>query len=338
MLKELTQIWGVSGYETQVSDYIAHKVMDYADSVKRDAIGNLIVLKKGNGKDKKKIMIAAHMDEIGVNVVKINSDGMLRIKMLGGVSPFISFMNRVQFQGGAVGVVSCTEKIDTIKPGNLEKMYVDIGASSKEEAEKYVQVGEPAMFIGEYTELAGKNVMAKAFDDRSACYILIEALKKMQTPYHDLYFVFTVQEEVGLFGSTTSAEGVQPDLGIAVDITGAFDVPCDQYGNPVLGGGAAIKINDSSVICDPGLTKAMIDCAKEKKIAYQLDSLPAGGTDAGAINKSNAGVKALGISIATRYGHSPSSIINLDDVDACINLLSEFAVQALEIETEKIYK
>lgn len=338
MLKELTQIWGVSGYETKVSDFIVTQVLDDADEVKRDAIGNLIVLKKGNGENKKKIMVAAHMDEIGVSVVKITDKGLLKVKKMGGVSPFISFMNRVEFRNGTVGTVSCSEKIENVKPGEMNKMYIDIGASSKEEAEKYVRVGEPAMFQGSYVELAGRNVMAKAFDDRSACYILIEALKTMGTPYHDVYFVFTVQEEVGLFGSTTSAEGIQPDLGIAVDITGSFDVPGDDYGNPVLGGGAAIKVNDSSVICDEGLTQVMIDCAVQNDIAYQLDPLPAGGTDAGAINKSNAGVKAVGISIPTRYGHSPSSIINLDDVDACIALLVKYTESPLSIVTETIYK
>lgn len=339
MLKELTQIWGVSGYETQVSDYIVKQVMDYADEIKRDAIGNLIVLKKGNGTNKKKIMCAAHMDEIGVSIVKIESNGMLRIKKMGGVNPHIAFMNRVQFKNGLIGTVGCDDKIENIKAGStLEKFFVDIGAKSKEEAEEYVRVGDPAMFIGEYVELAGRAIMAKAFDDRSACYIQIQALKQMGTPYHDVYFVFTVQEEVGLFGSTTSAEGINPDLGIAIDITGSFDVPGDAYGNPVLGGGAAIKINDSSVICDEELTQEMIDCAYKYQIKYQLDPLPAGGTDAGGINKSNAGVKAVGISIPTRYGHSPSSIVDMDDLEACIALLSKYVVSPLKIVTETYFK
>ena len=132
---------------------------------------------------------------------------------------------------------------------------------SKEEAGKYVKPGDCAVFCGDYAELAGRNVMSKAFDDRIACYIQTEALKRIKNCYHDLYFVYTVQEEVGLFGSTTSAETVKPDLGIAVDITGSFDVPGDENGNPVLGKGAAIKINDSSVICDCEMTKGLIDCA-----------------------------------------------------------------------------
>lgn len=337
MLKTLTQIWGVSGYEKQVSDYIVEQVKGYADEIVRDAIGNLIVLKKGNGENKRRIMCAAHMDEIGVSVVKITNEGFLKVKSMGGVSAHCSFMNRVVFQNGVVGTVAAYNKPEDFKSSDINKLYIDIGASTREEAEKYVKVGDSAMFDGPYQELLGRNVMAKAFDDRSACYIQIEALKKMDTPYHDVYFVFTVQEEVGLRGSTTAAERVKPDLGIAVDITGSFDVPGDEHGNAVLGGGAAVKVNDASVICDEDLVRQMIECAQNNRINYQLDVLAGGGTDAGAINKSNQGVKAVGISIPTRYGHSPNSIINLDDVQACIDLLSAYAQSPLEIVTEEIF-
>ena len=147
-----------------------------------------------------------------------------------------------------------------------------------------------------------------------------------------------VQEEVGLFGSTTSAETVKPDLGIAVDITGSFDVPGDENGNPVLGKGAAIKINDSSVICDCEMTKGLIDCAERNRIPYQRDALVAGGTDAGAINKSGGGVKVLGISIPTRYGHTPNSIVNLDDVEACIRLMECYLQEEIPIITQEKIK
>ena len=225
MLKELVELWGVSGYEKNISDYIVEQVKDYADEIVRDAIGNLIVLKKGNGENKKKIMVAAHMDEIGLCVVKITEEGFLKVKKVGGVSAHCSFMNRVIFRNGIVGTVAAYAKPEEFKSGDI-----DIGAGSKEEAEQYVHVGDCAMFEGPYQELVGRNVMAKAFDDRSACHIQIEALKAMKTPYHDVYFVFTVQEEVGLFGATTSSERIQPDLGIAVDITGSFDVPGDEDG------------------------------------------------------------------------------------------------------------
>lgn len=338
MLSTITKIWGISGQETQVSDYIIEQVKDYADSIVRDAMGNLIVLKKGYGENKKRIMAAAHMDEIGLAVLKIMDNGLIRVRRIGGVSAHSSYMNRVVFKNGTYGTVGCMDKIQNIQPGDIDKLYIDIGAANKEEAEKYVQVGDCAVFCGDLVPLAGRNVMAKAFDDRVACYIQIEALKQMKTPYHDVYFVFTVQEEVGLFGAVTSAERVQPDLGIAVDITGSFDTPAEDNGNAVLGKGAAVKMNDGSVLCDVELTEALINCAKENEIAYQLDSLAAGGTDAGGINRSNAGVKAVGISIPTRYGHAPNSIVNLDDVDACIALLKAYTESELNIVTEEVFK
>lgn len=260
------------------------------------------------------------------------------MKKVGGVSAHCSFMNRVMFRNGVVGTVAACAKPEDFKSGEIDKLYIDIGAGSKEEAEKYVKVGDCAMFQGEYRELIGRNVMAKAFDDRSACYVQIEALKAMGIPYHDVYFVFTVQEEVGLFGATTSSERIRPDLGIAVDITGSFDVPGDGEGNAVLGKGAAISISNACVICDEDMVEQMVECAKEHQIQYQFDVLANGGTDAGAINKSYQGVKAVGISIPTRYGHSPNSIINLDDLQSCIDLLRTYVERSLRIVTEEVFK
>lgn len=338
MLKQLVEIWGVSGYEKKVSDYILEQVKDYADEIVRDAVGNLIVLKRGNGENKKKIMVAAHMDEIGLCVVKITDEGFLKVKKVGGVSAHCSFMNRVVFRNGVVGTVAACAKPEDFKSSEIDKLYIDIGAGSKEEAEKYVKVGDCAMFQGEYRELIGRNVMAKAFDDRSACYVQIEALKAMSVPYHDVYFVFTVQEEVGLFGATTSSERIRPDLGIAVDITGSFDIPGSGEGNAVLGKGAAISISNACVICDEDMVEQMVECAEEHQIQYQFDVLANGGTDAGAINKSYQGVKAVGISIPTRYGHSPNSIINLDDLQSCIDLLRTYVERSLRIVTEEVFK
>lgn len=337
LIKKYTQTWGVSGKEKQVSDLLTQDIMQYADEITRDALGNLIAVKRGIGKDKKRIMCAAHMDEIGLCVVKIMDNGLLRVKSVGGVSALCAFMNRVRFENGTTGTVGAFVKIEELKPSDVNKLYIDIGAMSREEAETYVSVGDCAAFLGEYISLAGRNVMSKAFDDRIACFIQGEALKRMDTPYHDVYFVFTVQEEVGLFGSTTASETVCPDLGIAVDITGSFDVPEQEHGNPVLGKGAAVKMNDGSVICDARMTEDLIAYAKAQNIAFQRDVLAAGGTDAGAMNKSGRGVKVLGISIPTRYGHSPNSIVNLDDVEACIQLLKGYVSSEIEIITsEKI--
>lgn len=338
MLEELTQVWGVSGSEGKVSDYLISKCADYVDEVRVDALGNLIMVKRGNGVNKKKIMCAAHMDEIGLCVIAVTNDGFIKVKQMGGVSAAVSYMNRVKFKNGAFGTLAETEKIADGKLTGLDQLYVDIGAPSREEALRYVSIGEPAAFVGDYVKLAGRNVMSKAFDDRAACYIMAMAVLEMDTPYHDVYFVFTVQEEVGLRGATVAAESIHPDLGIAIDITGSFDVPADDLGNAVNGGGAAIKGNDASVICDEELVQAMVECAQKNNIKYQMDVLANGGTDAGAINRSGKGVKTVGISIPTRYGHTPNSIINLDDVEACIQLLKKYIQEPLNIKTEIIVK
>ena len=338
MLRELTQIWGVSGSEGRVAEYLAGQCAGYADEAKIDAIGNLILLKRGNGSNRRKIMCAAHMDEIGVCAAAVTEEGFIKVKKMGGVSPIVSYMGRVRFKNGTVGTLASEEKLADGKLPQLEDLYVDIGASGREEALRHVEIGEPAAFVGDYAELLGRNVMSKAFDDRSACYIMAKALQNMGTPYHDVYFVFTVQEEVGLRGATVAAESIRPDLGIAIDITGAFDVPADRLGNAKNGGGAAIKVNDASVLCDEEMVGAMVECARKNNIRYQMDVLANGGTDAGAINRSGGGVKTVGISIPTRYGHTMNSIINLDDVEACVQLLTHYVEEPLDIRTETIIR
>lgn len=338
MLEELTQLWGVSGMENSVSDYIAEKIFPYADEIKLDAVGNLIALKKGTGSSRKKIMLSAHSDEVGLCVVRIMENGLLKVKQVGGLSAFVLYMNRVQFANGTKGIVACSQRIEEIKDSDIRQLYVDIGVSSKEEAEKYVSVGDCAVIVGGFEELCNGRILSKAIDNRIGCYILMDVLEKMTTPYHDIYFTFTVQEEVGLRGATVLAERIRPDVGIAVDITRAFDLPGEDYGTPVLGGGVAIKVSDGSVICDNGLTNKLRKIADEHKISYQMDPLYAGGTDIGAIMKSCCGVKTLGLSIPTRYGHTPHNIIDMKDVEACSKLLKLFVEGDVEIVTEKILK
>lgn len=337
LLEDLTQTFGVSGYEKEVASLIINNVKDYVDELTVDSIGNIIALKKGTGEHKKKIMVSGHMDEIGFAVLAVTDKGYIKVKKVGGISTFSSFMQRVKFKNGTSGVVTSFEKMDKVGAGEVNKLYVDICAKSKEDALKYVSIGEPACYVGGYQELANNCVTAKALDDRIACYILIEALKKMSKPYNDVYFVFSVQEEVGLIGATTAAARINPDLGIAVDITGSFDTPTDADGNAVIGGGAAIKVMDSSVICDESLVEEMIKCSEENHIKYQLDVLAGGGTDAGAINRSNFGVRSLSISIPTRNGHSPSGIVSMDDVNACIDLLRNFVDREFTFEDTKKY-
>jgi endoglucanase len=330
-IKELTQAFGVSGYEKEIRAIIKEAVKDYADEITVDALGNLIVFKKGNGENKKKVMAAAHMDEIGLQVIKIGDKGILKVRGLGGIPVTATVMNRVKFRNGTIGVVWASEKIEDVK-NEMKNLYIDIGAQSKEEASKYVKVGDAACYDGEYVELKDNNITAKALDDRIGCYIMIEALKKVQNPYNDVYFVFTVQEEVGLRGATVAAERIKPDLGIALDVTIASDYPNAAEGNNVLGGGTCVKVSDGSVICDEYLVEEMVKCCEENNIKYQLDVISAGGTDAGAINRSNFGVKVAGISVATRYVHGPNAFVNMKDTEASIELLSKYVNRNFQFE------
>ena len=251
LLRELTQLWGVAGYEKPVRQYIEKIGAPYAVEMTTDAVGNLIVLKKGvGGPNAKKIMLAAHMDEIGFMVKKIEPDGRLRVCNLGWNWTGSAYNARVRFRNGVSGVMGCLGPIEEAKndPG---KLYIDIGATSKEDAEKYVKLGDACGYYGEFLELANDRVCAKTLDNRIGCYQLIESLKENDGTWpNDVYYVFGVQEELGCRGSKVAAARIQPDVGIAVDITPAHDYPCDLEGSNVVGGGVGVKICDPSVVCD----------------------------------------------------------------------------------------
>lgn len=330
-LKRLTEAFGVSGYEKEIREVIKDIVKDYADEITVDALGSLIVYKKGFGDNKKKIMASAHMDEIGFQVVKIDDKGLIKVRGLGGIPVTATIMNRVKFRNGTLGIVSNSVKIEDVK-NDIKKLYIDIGAQSKEEALKFVKVGDVASYVGEYVELKDYNVTGKAMDDRIGCYIMIEALKKIENPYNDLYFVFTVQEEVGLRGATVAAERINPDLGIALDVTVANDFPNAPEVSSILGGGTAIKVSDGSVLCNEYLVEEMVKTCEENDIKYQLDVIDGGGTDAGAINRSNYGVRSSGISVATRYVHGPNCFVNMKDTEASIELLSKYVNRVFDFE------
>ncbi len=331
LLKRLCGAFGVSGYEREIREIIKEEIKGIGDEVTVDDLGNLIVLKKGHGENKKRIMASAHMDEIGFQVIEIDDKGFLRVRALGGIPIVPTIMNRVKFRNGVEGVVNASVDVDGIK-NNIKKLYIDIGVESKEDAEKYIKIGDIANYVGDYVELKGNNVMSKALDNRAGCYILIEALKRMENPYNDVYCVFSVQEEVGLRGATVAANRIKPEIGIALDVTNSNDYPNAPEGSNKLGGGTAIKISDGSVICDEYLVDEMINCCEDNEIKYQRDVIDGGGTDAGAINRSNYGVKATGISIAMRYVHGPNGFVNKDDLDASIELLSKYVNREFEFQ------
>ena len=315
LLKKLTECNSVSGNEKNISNFIKEYVSSYADEIREDALGNLIVRKKGAGK---KIMLAAHMDEIGIIVTFIDEDGFIRFSSVGGLYTKELLGRRVQFENGTVGVISMDG--DEKEP-KIQKMFVDIGASNREEAQKCVKIGDTACFMGELIKLSENRVMSKAMDNRIGCYILLKALEASDNPKNDMYFVFTTQEEVGLRGAKTAAYGVDPEIAVSVDVTDTGDIPKCPHMAVRLGMGAAIKVMDRSCMCNPYVRELLINISKENNIPYQLEVLTAGGTDAGAINISRGGVLTGGLSVPTRYIHSPSEVIDMADAQACTDII-----------------
>lgn len=316
LLERLVSTFGPSGDESQIAEIIKNEIKDYIDDIKIDRLGNLIARKKGNGN---KIMLAAHMDQIGLLITDIDEKGFLRFTNIGGISPYVSIGQRVVFKNGILGVIYM-EPMEDMSKLKLENMYIDIGANSKEDAEKRVSIGDSCVYTSQYYENEN-NVISGCIDDRIGCYILIEAIKKLKESSNDIYFVFTSQEEVGLRGAKTSAYSIDPDFGIAIDITGSGDTPKAKRFAVGLDKGAAIKVKDQSIIVNPAVKDFMVKTAKDNNIPYQLEILEHGGTDSGAIHLTKEGVPSGVISVPTRYVHTPSETIAKNDVNNCIHLL-----------------
>lgn len=326
LLKELVGVYGPTSNEKLIREYIISEIKDFVDETFVDALGNLIARKKGNGK---KVMISAHMDQIGLMVIDIDEKGFLRFTNVGGISPVISLSQQVVFENGTIGVVY-SEPVDDISKLKLENMYIDIGAFSKEEAEKKVSIGDICIYKLEYVE--NENVVFTPYlDDRVGCFIAIEALKSIKNPVNDLYFVFSVQEEVGLRGAKTAAYRINPDVGIALDVTSNGDTPKARRFAISLNKGAAIKVKDNSIICHPKVKELLVSLAKNNEIPYQMEVLEFGGTDSGAIHISKEGVPSGVISVPTRYVHSTIEMASKNDIINCTKLLVEFLEDKLDI-------
>ncbi len=316
LLKKLTQCFAPSGREGAIAELITNEAKAYADEIYTDALGNLIVHKKGNGK---KIMLAAHMDEIGVAATFIDEKGFIRFSAIGGVYVKRLLNRRVVFENGTVGVIDTEEGNKELK---ISKMYIDIGAKDKPSAEKLVSVGDMAVFDGSYV-MSGDTVISKALDNRAGCYVLLEVLKSYKGT-NDLYLCFTAQEEVGLRGARVAGYSVFPEYALAVDVTDTGDTPNCPKMAVELDKGACVKVMDRSIICHGEIRNLLIELAKRNEIPYQLEVMTDGGTDAGAIHTSRSGVKTGGVSIPTRYIHSPSEMVSMKDLEAAVKLINEF--------------
>ncbi len=330
LIKRLVETYGPSGSEDQIRQVILEEVRPYVDETRADPLGNLIAVKHATKKNGgKKIMVAGHMDEIGVMVTHVDEKGFLRFGAIGGLSPTILLGERVVFADGTIGIVGA-ERIEDPKDLRLDKLFIDVGAKDKAQAEKVTGVGRSAGYFREFDDL-GNRLVSKAMDDRVGCAVMIQAAKELKKSPNEAYFVFTVQEEVGLRGARTSAFAVDPDIGIALDVTRTGDTPKGLPMAVELGGGAAIKVKDSSLVAHPKVKDLMAQVAQADKIPYQFEVLEAGGTDAGAIHLSRAGVPSGTISIPTRYIHTPSEVVDYGDVQACVRLLKGILERQIDI-------
>lgn len=273
-------------------------------------------------------MLAAHMDEIGLIVSYVDKKGFLRFRPIGGVDPVTLTGARVQFADGAIGVIAPENRQEFRKDPDLSKMYIDIGSTSHDEAK--ARMGEAVSFVRPFADM-GQRIAAKAFDDRISCAVLIKVLRQLGVCPHDTYFVFSVQEEVGLRGARTSAYGLAPDVGIAVDVTVAADTPEAPKMAMKLGAGPCIKVMDSGMLSHPGLKNLLIETAEAHDIPFQLEVLSKGTTDAAAIQLVHSGVPAGCLSVACRYYHTPSEMVDMQDVENTIKLFLAVLERPLEL-------
>lgn len=316
LLKTLVEISAPSGYESQVRNQIQEWIRPLVDEMRVDALGNLLAVHRQA--DAPRIMLVAHMDEIGLMITHVDRQGFARFVSLGGVMPIHCVGGRVRFLNGVQGVIGVEKNPASYEIPPLEKMFIDVGASSAEDCP--IRIGDVAVFERPFLDL-GKRVVAKAMDDRVGVAVLIETLRRLEKSTFEIYFVFSVQEEVGVRGATVAAFGVEPHLGLAVDVTATGDTPKGHRMEVQLGKGPAIKIRDAGMLAEPRLIQWMVQTAEKAKIPYQLEILEFGGTDARAIQLSRSGVPAGVISIPCRYVHAPSEMVDMEDVENAVKLL-----------------
>jgi len=337
MLEKLSNACGVAGREEEVRSLMHKFLKPYVDEVKEDRLGNVIGVKEGK-KNASKVMLASHMDEIGLLVKTVSKEGFLQFMKMGGIDDRVLLAQKV---------LVCTQKgflhgIIGSKPPHIQKederkrimtsdeLFIDIGAESQEEAKKMgVKIGDPVEFDIRFAKISKDIVIGKAFDDRVGCAVMIEVMKRLEKTECAVYAVGTVQEEVGCRGAMTSAFGIYPDVGIALDVTVAGDMPgVREVEAPVkLGKGPALSIADGGLITHPKVLRLLIDTAEENKIPYQLETGLGGTTDASRISLAREGVPSGVISVPTRYIHSPTSLLSLKDTQNVVELTAAAVVK-----------
>lgn len=327
-IEKLCALNGTSGREHSVSEYIINELKEIGVDYHKDNLGNVIAFKKGKKTPKNKIMVAAHMDEVGLIITGVTEDGSLRFSTVGGINPKVIIGREVKLENGVSGVVGTkpihlqdADERETAVP--VDKLYIDIGADSKEEAEEKVALGDCAYFVGDYHNLGTDQIIAKAIDDRAGCAMMLLMLKEELE--YDAYFAFTVQEEVGLNGAKTATYAIEPDVAIVIETTASGDVAgvSDLDRVTVVGEGVVVSYMDRGTIYDKELYNLAFRLAKEKNIKCQTKTMIAGGNDAGAIHVSGKGVRTIALSIPSKYIHSPSNVVSKADAEATYQLSLE---------------
>ena len=327
LLAEICEAPGAPGHEQRVREIVLREVGPLVDEIKIDNMGNVVAIKKG--KNRKKVMIAAHMDEIGFIVTHIDDNGFIYFHTLGGFDPKTLTAQRVIIHGkkdvmGVMGSkpIHLMSAADRAKVPTIKDYFIDTGRSKKE-LDKLINIGDTITRERKMIEM-GDCLNCKSLDNRVSVFILIETLREMPTPPYDVYASFTVQEEIGIRGANVSSMDINPDFGFGLDTTIAWDTPGSTQQEQVsaLGKGACIKVMDSSTVCDYRMVKYMKEIAKKKKIKTQLEILPAGGTDTAGIQRMNPGGSIAGaVSIPTRHIHQVIEMVHKEDVRGAIDLL-----------------
>lgn len=328
LIKKLTETFSPSGYEAAIREVIRSEVEPLADEVRVDALGNLIARKGTKGKNGRRIMLAAHMDEIGLIVTHIDEHGFLRFTSIGGVHPLTLSGGRIHFANGTQGLIGIEKGLQASTLPALSDCFIDIGLTSGKDCP--VKIGDVAAFERPFLDLGGRLV-AKSMDDRIGCAVLIETLRSLKTTPHELYFVFTTQEEIGTRGATTSAYGIDPEIGLSVDVTATGDTPKSRPMAVSLGKGPAVKVKDGGMLSDPRIVDWMCSTAEKKRIPYQREVLEGGSTDARAIQMARSGVPAGCLSVPSRYVHTPSEMVDYEDVENSVKLLLALLIAPVNI-------
>jgi tetrahedral aminopeptidase len=347
LLKDLTTIHGPCGFEDDVALYIAKRLKNSVDSMEIDGVGNLIVRKKSNI-DGPKIVVAAHMDEVGFIVKKIEENGLLRFEKLGGHDDRILLSQRVQLntrkglRSGVIGTISAHMKKfdDPNKVRAHQKLYIDVGATSKQEIKDLgINVGDSVTWQPYFETLTENRIVGKAFDDRAGCAVLIDALEKLDAKDFTGEFVgvFTVQEEVGLRGARVVSHQQDADVAIALDTTAVSDTLEEMMDQTLtLGGGTGIKVLDASLIANKKVRNHLVETADQQQIPYQLEVFPGIGTDAGELSLAQQGIPTGVLSIPSRYAHSSIEVIDLNDLNATRDLLIAFIKEMKYVDGYKV--